>query len=150
MFYLSINQLTSYHSIILSQKSDFHSTRICCLILTTPKYFLTRARAVNQTWGPRCDKYLFISERSKKTYGLPIAPIKNLTAGYKHLTKKSTLAFFYAYEYLIDDFEWFIKADDDTYLIIENLKAFLQKQNSSEAITFGYNFKVIYLLMKLF
>ncbi|CAF4167781.1 unnamed protein product, partial [Rotaria sordida] len=31
--------------------------RICCLILTTPKYFLTRAKAVNETWAPRCDRY---------------------------------------------------------------------------------------------
>jgi glycoprotein-N-acetylgalactosamine 3-beta-galactosyltransferase len=74
---------------------------------------------------------------------IPIAPIKNIKAGYDHLTQKSTLAFLFAYENYFNDFDWFIKADDDTYLIIENLKAFLSEQNSSEPVTFGYNFKVI-------
>jgi glycoprotein-N-acetylgalactosamine 3-beta-galactosyltransferase len=74
---------------------------------------------------------------------IPIAPIKNIKAGYDHLTQKSTLAFLFAYENYLNDFDWFIKADDDTYLIIENLKAFLGEQNSSEPVTFGYNFKVI-------
>jgi glycoprotein-N-acetylgalactosamine 3-beta-galactosyltransferase len=142
IFYLSINQLSSHPQITSYKKSDINSVRICCLILTAPKYFDTRARAVNNTWAPRCDKYLFISEPSNHTNYLPIAPIKNLTAGYGHLTKKTTLAFYYAYEHLLDQFDWFVKTDDDTYIIIENLKRFLQEQNSSQAITFGYNFKV--------
>jgi hypothetical protein len=35
-------------------------------------------------------------------------------------------------------------------LIIDNLRAFLNEQNASEPVTFGYNFKVIisYCLMK--
>ncbi len=147
IFYLSINQLIYNTQINLNKKSPINSVRICCLILTTPKYFNTRTRAVNTTWAPRCDKYLFISEHTNNTQHFPIAPIQNLTIGYKHLTKKSTLAFYYAYENFIDQFDWFVKADDDTYIIIENLKNFLQKQNSSQAITFGYNLKVYSLDM---
>jgi glycoprotein-N-acetylgalactosamine 3-beta-galactosyltransferase len=141
LFYLCIHQFT-YIQINSSKKIDLNSVRICCLILTAPQYFTTRARAVNITWAPRCDKFLFISEYSNNTYYLPLAPIKNLTAGYEHLTKKTTLAFYYAYENLIDQFDWFVKADDDTYIIIENLKSFLHEHNSSQPITFGYNFKV--------
>ena len=124
---------------------------ICCLILTSPKSFATRATAINATWGPRCDGYFFITEVNNETLTpeemniakrLPIAPIKDIVSGYDHLTQKSTLAFLFAYEQHINDFEWFIKADDDTYLIIDHLKAFLSEQNSSEPITFGYNFKV--------
>jgi glycoprotein-N-acetylgalactosamine 3-beta-galactosyltransferase len=147
LFYLCIHQFTSYTQTISYKKTDINSVRICCLILTAPKYFHTRARAVNITWAPRCDKFLFISEYSNNTYYLPLAPIKNLTAGYEHLTKKTTLAFHYAYENFINQFDWFVKADDDTYIIIENLKIFLQKHNSSQPITFGYNFKVC---LKLF
>jgi hypothetical protein len=73
---------------------------------------------------------------------LPIAPIRRLHSGYGHLTQKSTMAFLYAYQHHIDEFDWFIKADDDTYLIIDNLRAFLNEQNASEPVTFGYNFKV--------
>lgn len=124
--------------------------RVCCLIITSPAYHLTRAHAINETWAPRCDSYFFISESSQQnltnediqlTRSLPIAPIANLTPGYDHLTQKSTLAFLFAYENQHDT-DWFVKADDDTYLIVENLKLFLSKQNSSEPITFGFNFKV--------
>jgi len=107
----------------------------------------TRARAVNETWGPRCDKFHFISEESNDTKFLPIAPIANLTPGYFHLTKKSTSALIFAYENSFNDTDWFVKADDDTYLFVDNLKRFLKEQNTSLPITFGYNFKVyIYIL----
>ena len=127
--------------------------RVLCLILTNPKYFPTRVVAVNKTWAPRCDGYYFISEPSADkdpnsaeveiSKKLPIAPIKNITAGYEHLTQKSVLAFLFAYEHHFNDFDWFIKADDDTYLFVDNLRTFLSDKNSSDPVTFGYNFKVI-------
>ena len=127
--------------------------RVLCLILTSPKNFLTRTKTINETWAPRCDGYYFISEPSTdKTPNsreveiskkLPIAPIKNITAGYEHLTQKSVLAFLFAYEHHFNDFDWFIKADDDTYLFVDNLRTFLSDKNSSDPVTFGYNFKVI-------
>ena len=64
--------------------------RVCCLVHTAPAYFETRARAVNSTWGPRCDGLFFITELSNDTKGLPIASIANITPGYEHLTQKST------------------------------------------------------------
>jgi len=85
------------------------------------------------------------SEEFNITKQIPIAPIKNIIPGYDHLTQKSTLAFLFVYENYFNDFDWFVKADDDTYLIVEYLKAFLSEQNSSEPVTFGYNLKVIML-----
>ena len=126
--------------------------RIFCFILTAPKNLLTRAKAINETWGPRCDRYFFVTEypRANMTQEqiniseqMPIAPIKNITPGYDHLTQKSVLAFLFAYENYINDFDWFVKADDDTYLLVDNLRAFLSDKNSSDPVTFGYNFKVI-------
>ena len=142
-FYLFTNRSITYvHTYVFTQNVSKPQIRIYCLILTSPKYFDTRARAVNQTWGPRCDKYSFISEYSNDTQYLPIAPIANISSGYGHLTQKSTLAFQYVYENYFNDFDWFVKADDDTYLFVENLKSFLKEQNSSDPVTFGYNFRV--------
>ena len=125
--------------------------RILCLILTTPKYFLTRAKAVNDTWAPRCDRYFFVTEPSRESAPfdevnfakrIPIASIKNITPGYGHLTHKSTSAFLFAYENYFNDYDWFVKADDDTYLFVDHLKLFLSDKKSSEPVTYGYNFKV--------
>jgi hypothetical protein len=147
--YTDVLKFPLYH---IEHHNHRPSPRILCLILTSPQYFLTRTKAVHETWGPRCDRHFFIteypqnnqtSEEFKITKQIPIAPIKNITAGYGHLTQKSTLAFLFAYEKYFNDFDWFVKADDDTYLFVEHLKAFLSEQNSSEPVTFGYNFKVI-------
>jgi hypothetical protein len=150
-YYINIQKFQLYRG----DNRNFSSVRVCCLILTSPKNFRTHAKAVNRTWGPHCDRYFFITEYNEENMTseqinigqqLPIAPIKNITVGYDHLTQKSTLAFLFVYENYFNDFDWFIKADDDTYLIVEHLKAFLSKQNSSEPVTFGYNFKVITLV----
>ena len=50
-------------------------------------------------------------------------------------------AFEYVYKNHLDDADWFLKADDDTYTIVENLRYLLQDKNSSEAIFFGHKFK---------
>jgi len=48
----------------------------------------------------------------------------------------------YVYEHYFNDFDWFIKADDDTYVIIENLRNFVSNYDSGSAIYFGSKFKL--------
>ena len=42
---------------------------------------------------------------------------------------------------LQDEADWFLKADDDTYTIVENLRLLLLNKNSSEPVFFGHKFK---------
>ena len=50
-------------------------------------------------------------------------------------------AFEYVYKNHLDEADWFLKADDDTYTIVENLRYLLQDKNSSEPMFFGHKFK---------
>ena len=43
----------------------------------------------------------------------------------------------------IAQFSVFAQADDDTYVIVENLRYFLSGENTSEPIYFGHHFKTI-------
>ena len=112
--------------------------RILCWIMTFPQNLDSKAKHVKSTWGKRCDILLFMSSvrnESFPTIGL------NVTEGRGHLTAKTMSSFRYVYEHYYDQADWFLKADDDTYVIVENLRHFLSEQNSSEPVYFGHHFK---------
>ena len=125
-------------------RSSVRPVRLLCLIITAPKYWKTRAQAVQSTWAKRCDEHIFISDFSNETTNLPLAPLENVSSGYKELTQKVSLGLCFAYEKAIDQYDWFVKCDDDTYLIVENLRSFLSDKDPSLPVTFGYNFKVTF------
>ena len=52
-------------------------------------------------------------------------------------------AFVYVWEHHREEADWFIKADDDTYVILENLKDLLRNYNSKVPIQFGHRFKYL-------
>ena len=61
--------------------------------------------------------------------------------GRDNLWGKTKLAFRHVYQHHFEDYDWFVKADDDTYMIIENLRYLLKDHNSSHPIYFGRKFK---------
>lgn len=128
------------------------SIRILCLILTVPSNIGTRAQSINLTWAQRCDRFFFVTEMPfyHMTFEelaiakqLPIAPIyQSILPGYYHLTNKVTLAFQFAFKHYGNEFDWIVKVDDDTYLLVDHLREFLTDKSPLEPVTFGFNFKV--------
>eukprot|EP00095_Tigriopus_kingsejongensis_P010904 maker-scaffold348_size200312-snap-gene-0.28 protein:Tk10904 transcript:maker-scaffold348_size200312-snap-gene-0.28-mRNA-1 annotation:"glycoprotein-n-acetylgalactosamine 3-beta-galactosyltransferase 1-like isoform x3" len=114
--------------------------KILCWILTQPKNKEDRAQAVKNTWGPRCDKLLFMSSESD-TDDTSVIPL-NVTEDRQHLWTKTRLSLEYIYQTHYSGYDWFLKADDDTYVIMENLRKFLSDYQPSDSIYFGCRFKL--------
>ena len=108
--------------------------------MTQPTNLEKRARHVKNTWGKRCNILLFMSSETNDTF--PTVGL-NVTEGRGNLLTKTNLAFHYVYEHYFDAVDWFMKADDDTYVILDNLRYFLSNENTSEPIVFGHHFNVI-------
>jgi len=104
-------------------------TRILCWIMTSPAYLSDRAKSVKETWGKRCDILLFMSGKADPNF--PVIKL-DVEEGFEKLWYKTRAALDYIYQHHLNDAEWFVKADDDTYMIIENLRHMLSKLNTSQ------------------
>lgn len=124
---------------ILAKKLE-KQVRVLCWVMTSPQNLDKKAIHVKKTWAHRCNKLIFISSvtnNSFPTVGLEV------DEGREHLTAKTMKAFKYVYEHHLNDADWFMKADDDTFVILENLRYFLSSYSSEEPVYFGHHFKTI-------
>jgi len=128
-------------SLLPSLPQMHHLPRVLCWVNTHPSNHAKKAVHVAATWGRRCDKLLFMSAESDEKIGSIALP--NITNGRASLWNKTKKAFVYVWEHHRDEADWFIKADDDTYVILENLKDLLRNYNSEVPIQFGHRFKYL-------
>ena len=63
--------------------------------------------------------------------------------GRQGLWGKTKQGFKYVYDNHFEEFEWFMKADDDTFVIVENLKYLLANYSTNDPIHFGHHFKYL-------
>ena len=106
--------------------------------MTQPKDHDKKARHIKATWGKRCNNLVFVS--SEEDPKLPSIAAQKIE-GRSHLWEKTVSGFNYSYHHHINDADWFLKADDDTYVIMENLRYFLSNKNASDPWYFGCKFK---------
>lgn len=116
----------------------YENTKVFCGVFTAPKYHKSRAQHVKNTWGKRCNKLLFMSTEKDDNLGTVSLPVKE---EYRYLWNKTKNSFRYMYENHLDDMDWFLKADDDTYLIPENLRYLLYQYDTETPVYFGFRFK---------
>ena len=105
--------------------------------MTYPGNHQTKAMAVLKTWAKRCDKVVFFS--TEPSPSLPVIAI-NISSERRHLTFKMRQAMDYLYQNHVHDADWFLKADDDTYVIMENLRRFLESKDPAFPAMYGRHY----------
>ena len=110
-------------------------------VLTQQKYLATRAKALYETWGKEVDKLiLFVGEDcniSADLSHLPIVKLKGVSDGAHPPLKKTFAMMKHMYSGHINEFDWFIRADDDMYLRADRLKDLLNQMNPCEQVYLG-------------
>lgn len=110
--------------------------------MTSRENLFSKAIHITQTWGPRCNLTLYITDEPPKrpfpgrVISLPVQ------TGREGLWGKTRAAFAFIFEHYRERFDWFLKADDDTYVIVDNVRYFLATKDTNEPSYFGNMFHI--------
>ncbi|KAM4614983.1 chondroitin sulfate synthase 3-like [Polymixia lowei] len=110
-------------------------------VMTAQKYLDSRAVAAFRTWSRFVPgKVEFFSSEGSDAASLPVpVPVVSLTGVDDSYPpqKKSFMMLKYMHDHYLDEYEWFMRADDDVYIIGEKLELFLRSLNSSKPLYLG-------------
>jgi glycoprotein-N-acetylgalactosamine 3-beta-galactosyltransferase len=116
----------------------YQKVKVLCWVMTGPQNLENRAKHVKATWTQRCNTALFMS--SEENTDFPTVGL-NTTEGRSQLSWKTIKAFLYVHDHYLEDADWFMKTDDDTYVILDNLRWLLANHDPEKPIYFGRRFK---------
>ena len=105
-------------------------------VVTAKRYLLTRAKAIHETWGQDVAKLSFFSSSDTHNGGLPVVNLPDVDDTYPP-QKKVFRMLKYMHDNFIDQFDWFMRADDDVYVRGQKLVSFLDGIDSSQPIYMG-------------
>jgi hypothetical protein len=89
----------------------FDEIKIFCWVFTHSPNHKTKVPAVRRTWGRRCNKLIFMSnEADPDQPDIIKLPVED---GRGHLWNKTKLTMKYVHDKYLNDYDWFMRADDD-------------------------------------
>lgn len=150
---------------LLNNPNLSDDNEIVCLILTSEKTMGSKGLAVWHTWGRQCSKIYFScnckniikyqemyknKEKMPESFiiydGLHDIPILllNIEENYNKMGEKAFLIMKIIYEQLGTKAKWFLMADDDTFIFMDNLRKFIQTKDTQKPELFGFRFRAMF------
>jgi glycoprotein-N-acetylgalactosamine 3-beta-galactosyltransferase len=127
----------------ISQVGKKPRAAIFCFVISSNRSVNSRGKSVYDTWGRDCDNFKFVVKLSENftLKGIKDSDIidpPDLTRdSYAFLTDKVYSTFKYLYKHY-NNYDFYLKADDDVFVVMENLREFLSDKNSSIPASFGH------------
>ena len=119
-----------------AEKSGRRRDKIFCLVYTTEKGH-SRIPRIRETWGQKCDGFMVGSTKTDRS----LDTVEILHEGpeeYDNIWQKVRSMWAYIYDnYYQDGYDWFHIGGDDLYLIVENLRLYLESEEIRTASNGG-------------
>jgi glycoprotein-N-acetylgalactosamine 3-beta-galactosyltransferase len=107
-----------------SQGRQASKIKLFCAVYTYSARHTTHLAYISKTWARQCDGFLASSNLTDASIGA-VNMLHQGEAVYNNMWQKvrSTLA--YIYDHYLEDYDYFHICGDDTYVVVENLKSYL-------------------------
>ncbi|XP_067385621.1 glycoprotein-N-acetylgalactosamine 3-beta-galactosyltransferase 1-B-like [Emydura macquarii macquarii] len=116
----------------------YNKVRILCWVMTGPDNLQSKARHVQATWTRHCNVALFMSSVQDADFPTVGLGVKE---GRDQLYWKTIRAFQYVHQHHLEQADWFLKADDDTFVVLDNLRWLLANHTPEAPVYFGKRFR---------
>jgi hypothetical protein len=118
--------------------------KILCFTMTNSNAH-DKLRSILNTWGSKCHRFVAFTNatstllHSSTFENVSVVVDENLTmSSYPYLWQKLQSSIRYLREHYFDrGFDWFLKVDDDSFVIMENLLYFLSTKSTDKPSIFG-------------
>ena len=109
--------------------------KIFCLVYTIEK-FHDRIPNILQTWGPKCDGFMVGSTKTDPSIGAVNIPHEG-PEEYNNIWQKVRSMWSYIYDNYYEEYDWFHIGGDDLFLLVENLRYYLESEEIRTAANGG-------------
>ena len=110
-------------------------------VLSSQMYLPTRAKAVYDTWAADVSMLVFFVGQDcvipPELAHLPIIKLQGIADAVYPPLQKAFAVMKYMYEHFVNDYNWFIRADDDVYMQGKKLMDLLETMDQHELISLG-------------
>ena len=105
---------------------NFKRAKIFCTVYTISKNH-NKLQSIFDTWGPKCDGFMVASDKT-----IPdLHTVDILHEGaeeYNNIWQKVRSIWSYVYDNYYEKYDWFHIGGDDLYLLVENLRLYLESE----------------------
>lgn len=105
-------------------------------VVTAERLLSTRGKAIFETWGKSAPMITFFSGEGESRTTLPVVSLPGVDDTYPP-QKKVFRMLKYMHDNYINEYNWFLRADDDVYIRVPQLIQFLNTLDSNKMVYMG-------------
>ncbi|CAD5213388.1 unnamed protein product [Bursaphelenchus xylophilus] len=128
--------LVVFVGIMATSVDAMKTPSILCIIHTSKGSHKTRLAVILDTWAKKCDDVLVFTDAPLE-YDVPHVyfPMMNTR---DHSWEKIRRVFRFAFEDMEKKYDWYLRADDDAYVLVDNARTLVKEHDPEKPAVLGY------------